>query len=83
MVTNMSSRGQIVLPKPIRTARGWREGTAFEVIETAEGVLLKPARVFAPTRLEDVKASAGYRGPRKTLADMQAAIVAEAGRRGR
>ena len=35
--------------------------------ETAEGVLLKAAQVFAPTRPEDVAGMLAYRGPPKTV----------------
>jgi AbrB family looped-hinge helix DNA binding protein len=49
-----SSKGQVILPKAIRDARGWVERTRFTVEELPEAVLLRPLRPFAPTRLEDV-----------------------------
>ena len=49
--------------------------------ETAEGVLLKVAQVFAPTRPEDVAGILAYRGPPKTVEEMDAAITAEVKRR--
>jgi AbrB family looped-hinge helix DNA binding protein len=63
-----------VLPKAIRDADNWSEGTEFLVERVAEGVLLRPLRPVSPTRLEDVVGSAGYRGPARSLADMQRAI---------
>jgi hypothetical protein len=54
---------------------------ALVVEDTADGVLLKTAPVFAPTRPEDVFASLTYAGPPKTLEDMEAGIAAEARRR--
>jgi hypothetical protein len=48
---------------------------------TSEGVLLKPLKPFAPTRLEDVVGCAGYKGPRKTIAEMDAGVAAEARKR--
>jgi hypothetical protein len=38
---------------------------------------------FEATQVEDVFASASYKGPRKTLAQMNAAVLAEARKRGR
>nr|MBA2549451.1 AbrB/MazE/SpoVT family DNA-binding domain-containing protein [Burkholderiaceae bacterium] len=40
--TKLSSKGQVILPAAIRTARRWTPGTEFAVLETADGVLLKP-----------------------------------------
>jgi hypothetical protein len=51
------------------------------VEDTADGVLLTAAPVFAPTRPEDVFGSLRYEGPAKSLADMEAGIVMEAKRR--
>jgi len=42
---------------------------------------LKVAPVFAPTRPEDVAGMLAYRGPPKTLEEMDAAITAEVKRR--
>ena len=72
--TRLSSKGQLVLPKAIRDADDWREGTEFVVERVPEGVLLRPLRPVAATRLEDVIGSTGYRGPARSLARMQEAI---------
>jgi len=42
--TRLSTKGQVILPKTIRTARAWGPGTEFTVEETQEGILLRPAR---------------------------------------
>ena len=72
--TRLSSKGQLVLPKSIRDADHWTEGTEFLVERVAEGVLLRPLRPVPPTRLEDVIGSAGYRGPARSIGDMQRAV---------
>ena len=41
--TRLSSKGQLVLPKALRDARNWGEGTEFVVESVADGVLLRPA----------------------------------------
>ena len=79
--TRISTKGQVVLPKAIRERRRWGAGTRLIVEETRDGVLLKPAPVFAPTRPEQVFGSLPHAGPPKSLAEMDAGILAEARRR--
>ena len=45
MITAMSSRGQIVLPKKIRTKLNLTEGTQFIVFSDADNILLKPIKI--------------------------------------
>ena len=45
MLTAMSSRGQIVLPKKIRTALNLSEGTQFLVFSDNDNILLKPVKM--------------------------------------
>ena len=79
--TTVSTRGQVVLPKAIRSVRRWEAGTRLAVENTPEGVLLKPASAFAETRPEDVFGRLAYDGPPRSLADMEAAVLEEAKRR--
>jgi AbrB family looped-hinge helix DNA binding protein len=73
--TRLSSKGQLVLPKAIRDAGHWAEGTEFTVERVAEGVLLRPVRPLPVTRLEDVVGCAGYRGEPRSVAQMDEAIA--------
>jgi len=79
----MSKRGQVTLPKSIRERLRWGPGTRLIVEDTPEGVRLKPASLFAPTRPEEVAGMLKYSGPAKTLEEMDAAITAEVRRRWR
>jgi len=81
LTTTLSTKGQVILPKIIRQRRHWEPGTRLMVEDTPEGVLLKAAPVFAPTRPEDVAGMLAYRGRTKTLEEMDAAITAEVNRR--
>jgi AbrB family looped-hinge helix DNA binding protein len=81
LMTVVSTKGQVILPKSIRQHRHWDPGTRLVVEETPEGVLLKAAPLFATARPEDVYGSLPYQGTPKTLEDMEASIVAEARRR--
>jgi AbrB family looped-hinge helix DNA binding protein len=81
LTTTVSTKGQIILPKAIRQRKHWEPGTRLVVEDTPEGVLLKAAPVFAPTRPEDVAGMLAYRGPPKTLEEMDAALTVEVTRR--
>lgn len=81
--TTVSTKGQVILPKAIRQQRRWGAGTRLMVENTEEGVLLKPAPLFAPAELDRVFGSLRYSGAPKTLEDMDAAVAAEARRRAR
>jgi AbrB family looped-hinge helix DNA binding protein len=81
LTTTVSTKGQVILPKAIRQRRHWEPGTRLVVEDTPDGVLLKAAPIFAPTRPEDVAGMLAYRGPPKTLEEMDAAITAEVTRR--
>lgn len=77
----LSPKGQIILPKHIRTARGWTAGTEFFVEESAAGVLLRPVGRLAPTTLEEVAGCLRTTGTAKTLQEMKDAVRREVKRR--
>jgi AbrB family looped-hinge helix DNA binding protein len=78
------AKGQVILPKAIREKHKWTPGTELNVEATPDGVLLTPARYFAPTKLGDVtgmlRKKVRIDHPLSTE-EMDAAIVAEAWRR--
>lgn len=80
-VTRLSSKGQVVLPSAVRAARRWKPGLELAVENRPEGVLLRPVKPFSSTRLDEVAGCAGYKGPRRTLRQMDEAIVREARKR--
>ena len=79
--TRLSSKGQIVLPKRIRTSRDWGPGTEFRVEETDEGILLRPAGHFPETDIEEVAGCLRSGRKRRTISQMRTAIDAEVIRR--
>lgn len=81
--TKLSSKGQVVLPSSIRSARNWQAGVEFAVEDTPDGVLLRPLKPFPPSTVGEVFGSAGYQGPAKTVAQMEAAVADEAKKRRR
>jgi len=74
-ITKLSSKGQIVVPKSIRDARHWRPGTKLVVEDVPGGVILKPAKPFAPTTYEQVEGFLKYRGRPKTLKEMDEGVT--------
>ena len=81
LTTAVSTKGQVVLPKPIRQALGWEPGARLVVERTPDGVQLKRAALFPRTRVEDVAGCLAFDGEPKSLADMEAGVLAEARRR--
>jgi len=79
--TRLSSKGQVVIPKEVRDAHGWGEGTEFTVEDCEDGILLRPKPLFKPTTIEEVFGCLQYDGPPKTIEEMNAAIDEEMRRR--
>jgi len=75
--TRLSTKGQVILPKAIRTARSWPPGTEFIVEDTRDGVLLRPVGHFPETRLEEVAGCLRWKGKPKTISAMNRAIARE------
>lgn len=75
----LSSKGQFVLPKAIRNRHHWQAGTRLVIIDRGDEVVIKSAEPFAPTTFESSDALSVYKGRRLSIADMDRAIVAEAG----
>lgn len=72
--TRLSSKGQIIIPQNIREAHKWRPGLEFDVIDTDQGVLLRPRMPFKPTSIKEVIGCVNYKGAKKSLKDMEQGI---------
>ncbi len=79
--TRLSTKGQIILPKNIRTSRAWVPGTEFTVEETGDGVLLRPTVRFPEASLDQVAGCLQPKRKSKTVTQMHAAIRREVMRR--
>jgi AbrB family looped-hinge helix DNA binding protein len=75
--TRLSSKGQVILPKSVREAHHWPAGTEFDVEDTPGGVILRPAKPFGATRLDDLVGCLYQPGKAKTIDQMNDAIAAE------
>ncbi len=77
----MSSKGQIVVPRELREKRGWREGTALELVDTPRGLVIRGAAAEV-LPIDALVGCIRYRGPKRSVAEMERAVLAEARRRG-
>ncbi|MES2908354.1 MAG: AbrB/MazE/SpoVT family DNA-binding domain-containing protein [Pseudomonadota bacterium] len=76
--TRLSSKGQVIIPKSVRVAQHWQAGTELIVIETGDGVLLRPSIGLPESSLEDVAGclqSKLEQAKPLSLADMDKAIA--------
>lgn len=81
METRVSTKGQVVLPKAIRDKHDWKDGTRLIVEDRPDGVLLKPVAEKKKLTIDDWAGIIEYKGPSRTIEEMDAAIVKEARRR--
>jgi len=72
--TKLSSKGQVIIPKPLRSAHHWEAGQELVVIDMGDGILLKPKTPFPESSIKDVASCLKYKGKAKTLEDMDDAI---------
>ncbi|OJT98055.1 MAG: hypothetical protein BGN83_12955 [Rhizobium sp. 63-7] len=85
--TKMSKAGAVVLPKAVRDAHGFSEGTEFEVIDGGREITLRPveAKAEPPKRTLTVEEFLAmripYSGPNLTDEMIHKAIEEEAIRR--
>ncbi len=66
------------MPKAIRQNHSWSAGTRLVVEDTKYGVMLKAAPLFPPTTLDQVIGCLAYKGPAKTIEEMDEAVLEEA-----
>lgn len=81
--TKLSSKGQVVIPKSLRNAHHWEAGLEFMVIDTADGLLLKPKAPFAATELAEVVGMFEGKVPARTDEEIEAALLEDARRQWR
>lgn len=73
-ITKLSSKGQVIIPKPMRASHHWEAGQELIVIDHGDGILLKPKSSFEETCISDVASCLKFSGKAKSLDKMQLAI---------
>ncbi len=71
----LSSKGQVITPKHIRSAYHWEAGQELILIDTGNGILLKPKAPFSESTLSEVAGCLHYEGTAKTVDEMNQAIA--------
>jgi AbrB family looped-hinge helix DNA binding protein len=72
--TKLSSKGQVIIPKTLRSRYNWHTGQELSVIDTGDGILLKPSHPFKKTVLDHVAGILKYSGKPVSLDEMETAI---------
>ena len=72
--TKLSSKGQVIIPKILRSRYKWDIGQELAVIDTGEGILLRSSRPFKKTELDEVAGVLKYSGKPVSLDEMELAI---------
>ena len=76
--TRVSAKGQVVIPKEVRKRHQLTPGRVLDVIDTPEGVLLRPRSTRQGISLEEAIARIGavvrYDGPPVTVEEMNETI---------
>lgn len=77
--TRVSAKGQVVIPKVIRQRHQMVAGRVLDVIETPEGVLLRPSAKGEGSSVDEAIAKlreiVRYEGPPVSIEDMNATIA--------
>jgi AbrB family looped-hinge helix DNA binding protein len=74
MRTRLSTKGQLIIPKSIRDRHGWAAGVELVLEDHGDAVVVRLAKPFQETTLDDLIGCLRYKGPARSLADMEAAI---------
>ena len=72
--TTMSSKGQMVIPKSVRSDLEWAAGMEFQIERIDGGIVIRPKNPLPETTMDDIVGFLQNDGPTVTLEDMEAAI---------
>lgn len=72
--TTLSSKGQVIIPKSLRSIYHWQAGQELVVIDTGDGILFKSKSPFSESNLDYVAGCLDYQGTAKTLNEMEQAV---------
>lgn len=75
MQIRLSTKGQLIIPKAIRDRHGWVPGVELTLEDCGDAVIVRLAKPYPATTIDELVGCAGYRGPARSLADMEAAIA--------
>ena len=79
-ITRMSAKGQIVIPKDVRDALSWPQGTEIELIQGEKSVTLRALTIAGDTPFDEeawhakMASIVDYKGPYYDDVDWKASI---------
>jgi AbrB family looped-hinge helix DNA binding protein len=73
--TRLSTKGQLVLPKAMRDRKQWTAGTALEVVDVPDGVLIRREPRRAAYTVDDLVGILKYEGPPVSIEQMNEAVL--------
>lgn len=76
MKTIVSTKGQVVLPQPIRAALGLVAGSELEVVADGDQVILRRPSKFKRVTVTEALGCAGYSGPARSIEEMHEGVAA-------
>jgi len=82
MRTRLSTKGQLIIPKAVRDRHDWSPGVELDLEDRGDSLVIRLAKPRPETTLEDLVGCTGYRGPARSLEEMEAGIARGARRRG-
>ncbi|GAB6042610.1 AbrB/MazE/SpoVT family DNA-binding domain-containing protein [Endothiovibrio diazotrophicus] len=71
----LDGQGALLIPSTLRRRHHWAVGTRFTIEEDGDALIVRPAKPFPPTHLEEGLGCTGYLGPAKSLEEMEAGIT--------
>ena len=74
-ITKLSRKGQVIIPKSFRTRLHWESGLELMVIDTGDGLLLKPKSAFPPADLAQVFGMFKEKVSAKSDEEIEAALL--------
>jgi AbrB family looped-hinge helix DNA binding protein len=74
--SKLSSKGQVVIPKSLRSAHHWEAGQELVVVDVGDGILFKSKSPFKETSISEVASCLKFAGKARSLDDMDSAIRA-------
>ncbi len=73
--SRLSSKGQVIIPKPIRDAQGLEPGMDLEFEDHGDHIVIRPIAEAPPTTVDDVLGILPWHGRPKTLEEMDEGIA--------
>ncbi len=74
MRVRLSKKGQIVIPKVVRDRQGWSPGSELTLEDRGDAILIRTARPDPETTFDDLIGCTAYRGPARSLDEMDGSI---------